>query len=133
MKKSRPNIKARTRAEVYARSGGLCERCQRAKAVHIHHLTYARIGDELLSDLQHICIWCHCEIHPDRANALLELEILRHGEYPMERIEEELPALNLGNYEASGYDIEAVEEEEKARMKAPHPARPLPEQFRLAG
>jgi hypothetical protein len=46
------------------RSGGVCERegCDRM-AVHIHHLTYERLGREDLSDLLALCFDCHNEIH----------------------------------------------------------------------
>jgi hypothetical protein len=44
-----------------------CERCQkkapeqvtRETALHVHHLTYERLGEELHQDLQIICRKCH--------------------------------------------------------------------------
>lgn len=44
---------------VRERSGGICERCKNAPATQCHHLTYQRIGHELLTDLQDICRPCH--------------------------------------------------------------------------
>ena len=44
---------------VRERSGGVCERCGNAPATQCHHLTYERIGRELLTDLQDICRPCH--------------------------------------------------------------------------
>lgn len=44
---------------LHKRSGGICERCKGAKAAEAHHLTYERIGRELLTDLIHLCSMCH--------------------------------------------------------------------------
>lgn len=49
------------------RSGGVCEKCQKNRAVHLHHLTYERFGHEDLADLQDICPDCHQSYHPRRA------------------------------------------------------------------
>lgn len=46
-----------------ARSRGQCERCG-GRAEHVHHLTYERLGDEDLCDLQALCIECHRLEHP---------------------------------------------------------------------
>lgn len=55
------------REQVKERSGGLCERhlekgwpkeyCPPGD--NVHHLTYERVGHELLEDLQHVCRPCH--------------------------------------------------------------------------
>jgi 5-methylcytosine-specific restriction endonuclease McrA len=47
------------RERVRERSGGVCERCARNPMDAVHHLTYARVGRELLTDLQAICDPCH--------------------------------------------------------------------------
>jgi hypothetical protein len=47
------------REGVIRRSGGICERCRRHPGRAVHHLTYARLYDERLEDLQHICGGCH--------------------------------------------------------------------------
>jgi hypothetical protein len=44
---------------VKLRSGGICERCGTYKSEAVHHLTYARLYNELLEDLQDICGHCH--------------------------------------------------------------------------
>ena len=44
---------------VRERSGGICERCKKAPATQVHHLTYERLYRELLSDLLHVCRPCH--------------------------------------------------------------------------
>lgn len=50
-------------ASVMCRANGNCERCREQKAVHVHHLTYERVGDERLEDLQALCFDCHDEAH----------------------------------------------------------------------
>jgi len=47
------------REKVRERSGDKCERCKTNSQEAVHHLTYARIGRELLEDLQAICTPCH--------------------------------------------------------------------------
>lgn len=55
------------RAQVFARSNSQCKRgvCTN-RAAQAHHLTYERLGEELLEDLQAVCIPCHQSIHPER-------------------------------------------------------------------
>ena len=48
---------------VHERSGGKCERCHVDKAVNVHHLTYARLYHEELTDLWHLCRGCHEFVH----------------------------------------------------------------------
>lgn len=47
------------RQEVMEVNGGLCFRCQSAKATQVHHLTYAHLGNEFPEDLQPVCRPCH--------------------------------------------------------------------------
>jgi 5-methylcytosine-specific restriction endonuclease McrA len=51
------------RRRVFARCKGLCEGCGERRAVQVHHLTYARLGDEMLFDLVAMCMTCHEKIH----------------------------------------------------------------------
>lgn len=53
------------RAAVLERDGGRCrvEGCDRP-ATQVHHLTYERVGYELLDDLAAVCDECHRKIHP---------------------------------------------------------------------
>lgn len=44
---------------VKERSGGICERCGIAPHQQTHHLTYERLGKEILDDLQGVCRGCH--------------------------------------------------------------------------
>lgn len=47
------------RQEIRARSAQKCERCKRREMTSVHHLTYERLGRELLSDLLAVCKPCH--------------------------------------------------------------------------
>ena len=49
--------------EVKRRSGGLCERCRQHNAEAVHHKTYARLYNEELTDLWHLCRGCHDYVH----------------------------------------------------------------------
>jgi hypothetical protein len=54
------------RRKVFARCAGVCEGCRDRRAVQVHHLTYARLGREMLFDLVAVCLECHDSIHrPD--------------------------------------------------------------------
>jgi hypothetical protein len=46
------------------RSGFVCERCGQRRAEHMHHLTYKNVPNELPEDIEHICLECHGEYHP---------------------------------------------------------------------
>ena len=48
-----------TRRAVLVRDGHACTRCGRTDILEVHHLTYARLGHELLSDLTTLCPDCH--------------------------------------------------------------------------
>lgn len=54
---------------VWKRDKGTCQRCGRKYVYgdltrfHTHHLTYERVGDEYLSDLQLLCEHCHEFVH----------------------------------------------------------------------
>lgn len=45
--------------QVRKRSRDKCERCKRAPYEATHHLTYERVGNERLEDLQAVCNACH--------------------------------------------------------------------------
>lgn len=51
------------RIEILAKRGVACERCQSAREIQVHHLTYARVGKELDSDLAVLCENCHRQEH----------------------------------------------------------------------
>ena len=55
-----------TRKRVLLRCQGICEGCRKSPAVHVHHLTYARMGHEMLFDLVGVCLDCHQSIHPEK-------------------------------------------------------------------
>jgi len=52
------------RKGILRRANGRCERCgDECDRLHVHHLTYARLGCERDTDLLAICNRCHCEDH----------------------------------------------------------------------
>jgi 5-methylcytosine-specific restriction endonuclease McrA len=53
-----PEWRAR-REKVMRRANGVCEGCLASRAVHVHHLTYAHVGRELLFELVAVCESCH--------------------------------------------------------------------------
>jgi hypothetical protein len=60
------------RQESLRRAKYTCARCGRIKPaaqLHVHHLTYERLGNELPSDLQVVCLVCHREADEERKAA----------------------------------------------------------------
>ena len=60
---------AELRYQAWKRADGHCERCDRELKPgrwHLHHLTYERAGDELLTDVEAICLPCHRLEHPGK-------------------------------------------------------------------
>jgi len=53
----------RKRKLVMERSNGVCEGCGVYKANQVHHLSYRRLGNEMLFDLVALCRSCHMAIH----------------------------------------------------------------------
>lgn len=53
------------RTRVLERDGHICQACLRREATQVHHLTYARVGNEPLFDLTSICTTCHQALHAD--------------------------------------------------------------------
>ena len=51
------------RWRVMQRAGYICEGCGTERATQVHHLTYDRVGREMLFDLVAICDDCHHSIH----------------------------------------------------------------------
>lgn len=41
----------------------ICQRCKTNKANHVHHITYANIGNEYLYEIVSLCWYCHKLIH----------------------------------------------------------------------
>lgn len=57
---------ARKRAAALGRDRGLCCGCGVKPATQVHHLTYARVGREMLFDLVSVCDVCHDIVHAER-------------------------------------------------------------------
>ncbi len=54
----------KTRSRIILRAAGRCERCHTANTLlEVHHLTYARRGHELYTDLVAVCPTCHNDLH----------------------------------------------------------------------
>jgi len=51
------------RVKVFSRCDNWCEGCGDAPATEVHHLTYDRLGAEMLFDLVGVCRSCHERIH----------------------------------------------------------------------
>lgn len=45
-----------------------CRACKRKDELHVHHLTYVRMGSELSSDLMTLCNRCHNYVHTYHKN-----------------------------------------------------------------
>jgi hypothetical protein len=56
----------RLRQLVSHREHGLCQGCGVEPGVEVHHLSYARVGQELLLDLALVCAKCHGALHTRR-------------------------------------------------------------------
>jgi 5-methylcytosine-specific restriction endonuclease McrA len=53
------------RKQLFRKRGKICERCGKAKEhLHIHHLSYVRLGCEDDEDLKILCESCHILMHP---------------------------------------------------------------------
>lgn len=53
----------RKRTQVFAHYGKRCYACRTMKGpFHVHHMSYANLGREPLSDLIPLCMSCHREI-----------------------------------------------------------------------
>lgn len=51
------------RLEVLKASDGTCQMCGAKSHLHVHHITYANLGAEPLTDLATVCQSCHTLIH----------------------------------------------------------------------
>jgi 5-methylcytosine-specific restriction endonuclease McrA len=54
------------RDRVMARDNHVCRGCHQARATQVHHLTYERVGNEMLFDLVAICDACHDNVHEEK-------------------------------------------------------------------
>jgi hypothetical protein len=57
------------RVKVFKRSIGNCEGCADNRATEVHHLTYDRLGYEMLFDLVAVCRPCHEIIHLEKTDS----------------------------------------------------------------
>lgn len=57
---------AERRALIIEMRGAMCEACGvdgAGEELELHHVTYARLGDEADSDLELLCAECHARAH----------------------------------------------------------------------
>lgn len=66
------------RKSIIERCNNICENCKSKPVEDVHHLTYERLGNELLEDLLGLCKECHENKHPDKikvtSNKCLSIE-----------------------------------------------------------
>ena len=60
------------REEAFRHYGWVCNRCNGTLKLHVHHKSYARLGDEKMSDLEILCEECH-QKHHKAEDRILEL------------------------------------------------------------
>lgn len=53
----------KTREQKLKDAGYKCEQCPRDENLEVHHLTYERLGEERMGDLQALCPICHRKTH----------------------------------------------------------------------
>lgn len=54
------------RNDALERANNKCSECGSEHDLHVHHLTYKRLGRELPEDLQVLCADCHAIVHEDK-------------------------------------------------------------------
>jgi len=60
------------RERVLERDNYLCQGCRVNQATQVHHLTYERIGNEMLFDLIAVCNDCHKRVHdPEKIRVII--------------------------------------------------------------
>lgn len=64
------------RIEAFQHHGKCCSMCGTERSLEVHHLTYARMGNELMSDLQILC-----KTHHQQAHDILPMSELDRAEY----------------------------------------------------
>ena len=60
-------------------AGNTCSMCSTPDNLHAHHLTYDRLGAELQSDLQCLCVDCHEKVHDMTPGTLRNRKQIRGG------------------------------------------------------
>jgi 5-methylcytosine-specific restriction endonuclease McrA len=59
----------RTKERIIRQRGRTCERCGNSNpfmSIHLHHLTYVRLGREYDEDFKLFCETCHALMHPGK-------------------------------------------------------------------
>lgn len=61
------------KSDYYATHAKRCSACGLKKSIHLHHMTYARLGAELDADLVPLCERCHDRVHELHARGFASL------------------------------------------------------------
>jgi hypothetical protein len=77
-----------------------CTMCEEKKELHLHHITYERIGNERLDDLVYLCKTCHGKIHEAlKPNETLSLGFLKNKRKKLGRTRAD--CRNCGHFKVS--------------------------------
>ncbi len=69
-------VKVRYRASIREAQ---CQLCDSSLDLHLHHLTYDRVGEELVSDLMLLCGECHAAVHDLERLGTIGLDLTMKG------------------------------------------------------
>lgn len=75
------------RARILTTRGHRCEVCHHAERLSLHHLSYARLYDELDADLLVVCESCHAAMH-NRWNVVRAIGAKQHERYIRQCVEQ---------------------------------------------
>jgi hypothetical protein len=67
----------RKRQAVLERDKHICQGCLINIATQVHHLSYEHLGNELMWELQSVCIKCHRVLHPHLREQNIDWESFR--------------------------------------------------------
>lgn len=60
------------RAEALRYYGAFCSVCGSKHDLHVHHLSYKRLGREKMKDLEVLCDGCHANLHEGKVVGVLD-------------------------------------------------------------
>jgi hypothetical protein len=65
------------KTEVLIRDSHRCQSCGNTTHLHVHHITYKRLGNENIDDLVTVCRQCHKELHDYYGKNAVNYPLLR--------------------------------------------------------
>jgi len=75
------------RKKVIHRAKGKCEGCAASDKLEVHHLTYERVGMELMTDLVAFCSECHSKAHFNSDPSEWNMYLNDMGDKPVEWVD----------------------------------------------